>query len=125
LQGQKGLDAETVKSLLTCAGYKNGEDERAATAVQIISTMLNARLTSGYIEYMDNTFNTIINSGVTTDISRFDYDESKDALRHTLGRTDRFCRSAFPTGTFNESGGYVLDPNFLNVIDTLLKIDEE
>jgi anionic cell wall polymer biosynthesis LytR-Cps2A-Psr (LCP) family protein len=124
LQGQTYLDADTVKSLLTCGGYKNGEEERTTAAVQIIGTMLNAKLTSNFAEFLDNTFNTIINSGVTTDISKFDYDESRDALRYTVTRTDRFCRSAFPTGTFDGNGGYVLDPNFLNVLDTLFKIDE-
>ncbi|MDR0991342.1 MAG: hypothetical protein LBL87_00385 [Ruminococcus sp.] len=125
LQGTKGLDAETVKSLLTCPGYKNGEEERATSAVQIISTMLNAKLTSSYAEYMENTFNTIINSGVTTDISRFDFDESREALRYTVTRTDRFCRPAFPTGTFSEEGGYVLDPSFITAVDRLFKIGED
>jgi anionic cell wall polymer biosynthesis LytR-Cps2A-Psr (LCP) family protein len=125
LQGQTYLDGAMVKSLITCAGYKNGEDERTIASVQIISSMLNTKLTSSFTEFMDNTFNTIINSGVTTDISKFDYDESRDALRYTVSRTDRFCRSAFPTGVYSEDGRYVLDPNFLLALDTLFKLDEE
>jgi anionic cell wall polymer biosynthesis LytR-Cps2A-Psr (LCP) family protein len=124
-QGEKYLDTATVTELLTCSGYKNGEEERATTAVTIISTMLTARLTSSFTEYLDNTFNTIINSGVTTDISKFDYDESREALRYTVSRTDRFCRASFPTGTINENGEYVLDPTFITAVDTIFKLKDE
>jgi anionic cell wall polymer biosynthesis LytR-Cps2A-Psr (LCP) family protein len=124
-QGEKYLDTATVTELLTCPGYKNGEEERATTAVSIISSMLTAKLTSSYTEYLDNTFNTIINSGVTTDISKFDYDESREALRYTVSRTDRFCRASFPTGTYDENGAYVLDPAFITAVDTIFKLKDE
>jgi anionic cell wall polymer biosynthesis LytR-Cps2A-Psr (LCP) family protein len=124
-QGEKYLDTATVTQLLTSTGYKNGEEERATTAVTIISTMLTARLTSSFTEYLDNTFNTIINSGVTTDISKFDYDESREALRYTVSRTDRFCRASFPTGSINENGEYVLDPTFITAVDTIFKLNDE
>jgi anionic cell wall polymer biosynthesis LytR-Cps2A-Psr (LCP) family protein len=124
-QGEKYLDTATVTQLITCPGYKNGEEERATTANSIISAMLTKKLTSSYTEFLDNTFNTIINSGVTTDISAFDYDDSREALRYTVSRTDRFCRPAFPTGTFNENGEYVLDPAFVTAINTIFKIDRE
>jgi anionic cell wall polymer biosynthesis LytR-Cps2A-Psr (LCP) family protein len=124
-QGEKYLDTATVKQLITCPGYKNTEEERATTATSILTTMMSKQLTASFTEFMDNTFNTIINSGVTTDISAFDYEDISEALRYTVSRTDRFFRPAFATGTYNENGEYVLDPAFITALNTIFKIDEE
>jgi anionic cell wall polymer biosynthesis LytR-Cps2A-Psr (LCP) family protein len=124
-QGEKYLDTATVEQLITCPGYKNGEEERSTTSTSILTTMMSKKLTSSFTEFMDNTFNTVINSGVTTDISAFDYEDVSEALRYTVSRTDRFFRPAFPTGTYNENGEFVLDPAFITALDTIFKIDKE
>jgi anionic cell wall polymer biosynthesis LytR-Cps2A-Psr (LCP) family protein len=124
-QGEKYLDTATVEQLITCPGYKNGEEERATTSTSILTSMMSKKLTSSFTEFMDNTFNTVINSGVTTDISAFDFEDSRDALRYTVSRTDRFFRPAFPTGTYNENGEFVLDPEFITALNTIFKIDKE
>jgi anionic cell wall polymer biosynthesis LytR-Cps2A-Psr (LCP) family protein len=125
LAGDNYLDAFTMRSLMTYTGYKGGEEERARRFSEIVTAMLNKELTAGFTPLMDATFTEIVNSGVETDISRFDYDDSKQAIDYTLGHTDRFCRQIFSSGSLTESGNFIIDPASVEAVVTWFEITEE
>jgi anionic cell wall polymer biosynthesis LytR-Cps2A-Psr (LCP) family protein len=122
LAGNNYLDNFTMRSLLTYSGYKGGEEERARRFSEIMTAMLNKELTAEYTTFMDASFNDIVNSGVDTDISRYDYDESRQAIEYTLTHTDRFCRQIFASGSLTESGNYVIDPASVEAINSWFEI---
>jgi anionic cell wall polymer biosynthesis LytR-Cps2A-Psr (LCP) family protein len=125
LAGENYLDGFTMRSLMTYTGYKGGEEERARRFSEIVTAMLNKELTSGFTPLMDATFTDIINSGVDTDISRVDYDESRKAIEYTLTHTDRFCRQILSSGSLTESGNYVVDPTSVEAINSWFETTAE
>jgi anionic cell wall polymer biosynthesis LytR-Cps2A-Psr (LCP) family protein len=124
LAGDVYLDTFTMRSLLTYSGYKGGEEERARRFAEIVTAMLNKELTSSFTPLMDGTFTDIVNSGVDTDISRIDYDESRQALEYTLTHTDRFCRQILSSGSLTESGNFIIDPASVEAIKSWFEITQ-
>jgi anionic cell wall polymer biosynthesis LytR-Cps2A-Psr (LCP) family protein len=125
LAGDNYLDRNAMRSLLTYSGYKGGEEERARRFCEIMTSMLNKDLTSSFTPLLDAAFSDIINSGVETDISRLDYDESRAAIVHTLETTDKFCRQILSSGSLTENGNYIVDPSFITAVQTWFDIQPE
>jgi anionic cell wall polymer biosynthesis LytR-Cps2A-Psr (LCP) family protein len=112
------LDGTTVSELSTFPAYKQGEEERARIAGELLTTMLSAKLTAGNSNLLESYFSTLINSTIVTDISRFDFEESYPALLYTVQHTDSFCRQIFPTLNTESDGNYTLDQSFLSALPT-------
>jgi anionic cell wall polymer biosynthesis LytR-Cps2A-Psr (LCP) family protein len=125
LAGNNYLDQNTMRSLLTYTGYKGGEEERARRFAEIMTAMLNKELTSSFTPLMDAAFTDIVNSGADTDISRLDYDDSKEALSYTLNHTDRFCHQILSSGSLTEAGNYIVDPAFIEAVATWFEVQPE
>jgi anionic cell wall polymer biosynthesis LytR-Cps2A-Psr (LCP) family protein len=114
--GETYLDRNIMRAVLTHPGYAKGEEERARRFGEIMTSMLNRNLTADFVPLLENAFATFINSGVDTDISRIDFEESYEPLVFSLSQTDRFCRQIISSGTRSDSGNYIVDTDFIEAL---------
>ncbi|MDR0947427.1 MAG: hypothetical protein LBM87_06775 [Ruminococcus sp.] len=110
------LDGNTVSQLAAFPAYKQGEEERARIAGELLTTMLTSKLTTENSDLIESYFSTLINSTIVTDISRFDFEESYPALLYSAQHTDGFCRQIFPTLGMEADGNYSFDESFLSAL---------
>ncbi len=121
--GTQTLDSVTLKKVLTFPEYKSGEEERARVVGTIVTELINSGADGILRDGMDAVFNDIINSDIETDITRYDYDESKTAISYVIDNSSSPAQLVLPSGTYNDNGCYVPDESFISVLPKLFSIE--
>ena len=122
-EGMQFLDATLIRRVLTYPLYKNGESYRATVMAMLTADMLNQNLGTGMSERLDSCFSTVINSGMETNITSYDYEEQKKSLAYVLDAKSDTVSIVLPIGGYNEDGRYVMNADFVRLLpDTLMTV---
>jgi anionic cell wall polymer biosynthesis LytR-Cps2A-Psr (LCP) family protein len=118
-EGRSYLDADSIRKLITFPAYRSGEQYRAATTSQVAAELINKNVSAGFSERIDGYFNTVINSGVETNITAYDYAEKAAAIKYIAESKDKIANVIRPSGDYDENGYFILEPNFVQAVDSL------
>ncbi len=122
-EGEQFLDATLIRRTLTYPLYKNGESYRATVLAMLSADLFNQNLGTGMSDRLDSCFSTVINSGVETNITSYDYEDNKKALAYVLDATEDTVGIVLPIGGYNEDGRYVMNADFVRLLpETLMTI---
>ena len=123
-EGETILDSESLRKILTFPDYKGGEEYRVTVCGTLITQLINSGCEGILKDNSDTVFTDIINSDVETNITRYDYDDTRPAIKYLLDQNDNPAEMNIPSGVYNENGQYVLDDNFRNALTTIFALDE-
>lgn len=122
-EGEQFLDATLIRRVLTYPLYKNGESYRATVLAMLTADLLNQNLGTGMSDRLDSCFSTVINSGMETNITSYDYEDQKKALAYVLDADEDTVSIVLPIGGYNEDGRYVMNQDFVRLLpDTLMTV---
>lgn len=124
--GRQFLDSTNLRKVLTYPNYTQGEEYRA----KCLGVAINDLVTKGtsnsasFANNLDDYFVAVINSDIDTDITAYDYDEVKKAMKYVIKNSERLSTFILSSGTTDENGHYVLDEKFLATLPELLVLNE-
>ncbi len=124
-EGDSYLDSRDLRKIITYPLYNSGEEYRAKMTGVAISDLLNRNITAGFSNYVDDYFSTIVNSGVETNFTAYDYEEQSDAIKYVVESDDKVCQLLTVTGSYNENSLFVLDENFLKSLSERFKLYDD
>lgn len=111
--GVHTLDSTMLRKLVTFPIYNGGEEYRAKVVGSIAVSLIN----SGSRGYLQNgrevVFNSVMNSGVETNITKYDFEDLDPAFAYVLDNTTSPAQLVIPSGAYNENNCYVLDEAFI------------
>lgn len=114
--GVHTLDSDMLTKLVTFPLYNGGEEYRAKVVGTISVSLINSGA-KGYLQTgRENVFNSVMNSGVETNITRYDFEDIDPAFGYVLDNTGTPAQLVIPSGTYNENNCYVLDEEFVNAL---------
>ncbi len=123
--GMTYLESDTLRKVLTYPNYKGGETERAKALGTTMNSILNGCNSVSTESTLDETFNLIINSSVETDITAYDYSDKKEAIKYVIDpENPQVVQLVLPSGSYNETGLYSFDSNFLKALYVWFGISE-
>ncbi|MGN0665309.1 MAG: LCP family protein [Huintestinicola sp.] len=114
--GDQILDSTTLRRVLTFPLYKQGEEYRAKVVGTVFTELLNSGSRGILRSSLDTVFSNTINSDIETDITKYDYEESKPAMEYVLSKTTSPFQLVIPSGAYNENNCYVLDDTFVQAV---------
>lgn len=124
-EGESFLDADMLRQLLTYPEFRGGEEYRAKTLGMIAMDMLNKKeIRQSVANSLSANFNALMNSQPDTDITRYDFDEMSESLKHTLINAPTFAALVMPSGQADENGLFVYDENFVKSLKIWFAVDE-
>lgn len=124
--GRQFLDSTNLRKVLTYPNYTQGEEYRArclGVAVNDLVTKGTSNQTS-FANNLDDYFVTVINADIDTDITAYDYDEVKKAMKYVIKNSNSISTFILSSGTTDEDGRYILDEKFLATLSQLLALGE-
>ena len=114
--GVHTLDSVLLRKLITFPIYNGGEEYRAKVMGSIAVSLINSGA-KGYLQTgRETVFNSVINSDVETDITRYDFEDIDPAFEYVLDNTNAPAQLVIPSGAYNENNCYVLDEEFVNAL---------
>ena len=125
--GRQFLDSTNLRKVLTYPNYTQGEEYRA----KCLGVAVNELVTKGtsnsasFANNLDDYFVAVINSDIDTDITAYDYDEVKKAMKYVIQNSNRISTFILSSGTTDENGHYVLDEKFLATLPELLILEPD
>lgn len=122
-KGEQILDAMTLKKVLTFPNYNGGEEYRSRVLGTISTELLNSGAKGILLDGMDAVFNDVVNSDAETNITRYDFDESKRAIKFMLENNNNPAQLVLPSGVYNENNCYVLDESFISTVPSWFGMD--
>lgn len=123
--GRQFLDSTSLRKVLTYPNYTQGEEYRSKCLGVAINDLVKNGTTnaSSFANNLDDYFVTVINSDIDTDITSYDYDEIKKAMKYVIKNSSQLSTFVLSSGTEDENGHYVIDEKFLAALPELF--DEE
>ncbi len=122
-EGNKTLDAVSLRKVLTFPQYKGGEEYRAKVVGTLAAELVNSGAKGLLHDSLDAVFSDIINSDIETDITKYDYDAAKPAMQFVLDNTSSPAELVIPSGVYNENNCYVLDESFVQALPNWLYLE--
>lgn len=114
------LSPHQMERLITYPFFEQGEGERCALTADLLAEMVNYTDTDRIVQYMDSSFQTLINM-MDTDITSIDYSNAESALKYLFKySTTPYASFRLVTGEESESGDvFLLNSNFHNSVSDL------
>lgn len=125
--GKQLLDSTALRKILTYPNYTQGEEYRSKCLGVVVNDLVT-RGTSNQTSFannLDDYFVAVINADIDTDITSYDYDEVKKAMKYVIRDSSRISSLVLSSGTQNEDGHYVIDEKFLATLPELLFLEDE
>lgn len=121
--GSQILDATSLRKVLTFPNYDGGEEYRAKVVGNLAAALLNSGAKGILKDSTDTVFNDVINSDIETDITKYDYEEDKPAIKYVLENTSSPAQLVIPSGYYNENNCYILDDSFIDALPRWFSIE--
>lgn len=122
-EGEQTLDSVTLRKVLTYPNYTGGEEYRAKVVGTIIADLINSGC-KGMLKTSPRTvFNDVINSGVETNITVYDFEEDLRDIEYVLENTTSPVQLVFPSGSYNSNNCYVLEDSFVAALPRWLSLE--
>lgn len=122
-EGGQAMDPTSMRKIFTFPEFSNGETSRNSVVGTIVTEFLNASKDTRFATGMDPIVETVLQSGVDTDITIYDYEFKKDAMQYTIENCGQLAELVMPTGEYDENGAYRLDPNFIKALKSWFAVD--
>lgn len=122
--GDQMLDSVTLRKVLTYPNFTGGEEYRARVTGSIAVLLMNSGCRGILQDGLEAVFNEIVNSDAETDITRYDYEESREAIKFVLSKNDSPAQLLIPSGVYNENNCYVLDDSFVESVPQWFGIED-
>lgn len=124
-EGRQFLDSTSLRKVLTYPNYTQGEEYRSKCLGVAINDLVThgTSNSSNFANNLDDYFVAVINSDIDTDITAYDYDEVKKAMKFVIKNSSQISTFILSSGVENENGHYVIDEKFLATLPELF--DEE
>ena len=119
--GRQFLDSTSLRKVLTYPNYTQGEEYRSKCLGIAINELVTRGTSnsSSFANNLDDYFIAVINSDIDTDITSYDYDEVKKAMKYVIKNSNSISTFILSSGVENENGHYVLDEKFLATLTEL------
>ena len=124
-EGDLYLDSRDMRKIITYPLYNSGEEYRTKMAGVAVSDLLNRNIASGFSNYVDDYFSTIINSSVETNFTAYDYEEQSGAIKYVVESDANVCQLLTVMGTYNENSLFVLDEDFVKSLPERLNLIDD
>ena len=124
-EGDLYLDSRDMRKIITYPLYTSGEEYRAKMAGVAVSDLLNRNIASGFSNYVDDYFSTIINSSIETNFTAYDCDEQSNAIKYIVESDMNVCQLLTVMGTYNENSLFVLDDGFIRSLPERLNLIDD
>lgn len=124
--GRQFLDSTALRKVLTYPNYTQGEEYRA----KCLGVAINSLVTNGtsnaesFANNLDDYFVTVINADIDTDITAYDYEEVKNAMKYVIKNSPGISTFILSSGIQNGDGQYVIDEKFLATLPELFVLDD-
>lgn len=124
--GRQFLDSTSLRKVLTYPNYTQGEEYRSKCLGVAVNDLVTKGTSNGssFANNLDDYFVAVINADIDTDITAYDYDEVKKAMKYVIKNSERISALVLSSGTQNEDGHYVIDEKFLATLPELLSLEE-
>lgn len=119
-QGEQILDSGALRKVICFPKYDGGEEYRARVVGTIACSLINAGADGIFQESYENVFTDVINSDIETDITKYDFDDKKNAIEYVLKNNTSPAELVVPSGEYDEDNCYVLDEAFIEAISSWL-----
>lgn len=124
-EGDTYIDSRDMRKIITYPLYKSGEEYRAKMTGVAVSDLLNRNIGAGFSNYVDDYFSTVINSGVETNFTAYDYEEQSDVIKYVVESDSNVCQLLTVTGSYNENSLFVLDEGFVKSLQERFKLYDD
>lgn len=124
-EGKTYIDSRDMRKIITYPLYNSGEEYRAKMTGVAVSDLLNRNIAAGFSNYVDDYFSTVINSGVETNFTAYDYEEQSDVIKYVVESDSNVCQLLTVTGSYNENSLFVLDEGFVKSLQERFKLYDD
>lgn len=123
-EGITHLETSSLIKLITFPSYQNGETERNIVLGTTITSMVENCNSVSVEATLDNLFNLVINSDVETNITAYDYQDKKPAMKYIINpNRKQIAQLVLPSGYYDATGLYVFDESFKKTIPDWFKLN--
>lgn len=122
-QGEHILDSGSLRKVLCYPNYNGGEEYRAKVVATLAVSLINSGCAGMLKDDPEGVFSDVMNSGVETDITRYDYDEKSIAFEYILDNRSYPAEMVIPSGVYAEDGSYDLDESFITALPSWLYME--
>lgn len=122
-EGGQAMDPTSMRKLFTYPEFSNGETARNTVIGTIVTEFINSSKDTRFESGIDPIVETVLQSGVDTDITVYDYEFKKEAMQYTIENSNKLAELVMPTGNYDENGAYRLDADFIKSLRSLFAVD--